>query len=88
MFKKLKELEWKCVLMLLLADLLGLTGPSPRPSTLEDVAQALGTSLANGGPQGPGAGAGRTNSPVDICVCPTLTKYIFKFQMMTSKMVF
>ncbi|CAK6969422.1 proteoglycan 4a [Scomber scombrus] len=45
-------------------DLLGLTGPSPRPSTLEDVAQALGTSLGNGGPQGAGAGL-----LIDINLC-------------------
>lgn len=43
----------------------GQTGAADaRPSTLQDVAQALGLSVAEGGSGGPGTG--RTHGPVDM----------------------
>ncbi|KAM7378760.1 hypothetical protein PAMP_004359 [Pampus punctatissimus] len=42
----------------------GPAGTGPRPSTLQDVAQALGQSLVEGGTEGPGAGL---FADVDLC---------------------
>lgn len=64
----------KCVLILFFAGLSGPAASGPRPSTLQDIAQALGLPVVEGGTEGPGTG--RPKGPVDVCVCPSLTKYI------------
>ncbi|KAK2843965.1 hypothetical protein Q5P01_010624 [Channa striata] len=46
-----------------LSGLSGLAGSRPRPSTLQDVAQALGLSVVDGGSEGPGA----VFADVDLC---------------------